>query len=115
MRTRLLRAIRNRRIQQQVVNFVAANLLQHLLRKGLDRPQVRELQRQHRHGVARAVVAQGVVGGDGALGVARAEDDFVGLGLLEEELLDGFEALEKIRSVECEMKCMQRLWELYKA
>jgi hypothetical protein len=90
---RLLCAFRNGCIQEQVVDLVAANLVQHLLRKRLDSLQVGKLQRQDRHRVARAVIGERVIGGNSALGVSSPQEHLVRLGLLRKELFDSFKAL----------------------
>lgn len=67
---RLLCAFRDGCIEEQVVDLLASNLVQHLLRKCLDCLQVGKFQRQDRHRVARAVICKRVIGGNGALGVS---------------------------------------------
>lgn len=90
--SRLLRTVADAGIQQQIVNIVLADLLEGLLGKALYVTQVVQLEGKYGQWVGGAVVGEGVVGFLGALGVARAQDDFVRLGLLE-ELKDGLEAL----------------------
>ena len=92
MRARLLGAVADGRVEQHVVDLVLPELLERLPSEGLDVAQVVELERQHGDGVGVAVVGESVVGLLGALRVAGAEDDSIGLGLLE-ELADGLEAL----------------------
>lgn len=90
--TGLLSAIGDTGVEKEVVDGVLADLGEGLFGEGLDVAQVVELQGQDGERVGGAVKGEGVVGLLGALGVAGAEDDAVGLGLLE-ELADGFEAL----------------------
>lgn len=95
MRAGLLGAIADTRIEEKVVNWILTDLGEGLFGEGLDVAQVVELQGQDRDGVGGAVEAERVVGFLGALGVAGAENDAVGLGLLE-ELTDGLEALVRL-------------------
>lgn len=44
--------------------------------------------------MARAVISQSIKGSNSALCVSGTKNDFVWLSLLEEQLLDGFKALE---------------------
>lgn len=102
-RARRIVVARHARIEQQVVDGVLPQLLQGLLRKGLDRVQVGQLEGQDGQAVPGAVVLELIVGGLRALRVAGAEDELVGLGL-GEQLLDQLEALlggegEKMKSM----------------
>lgn len=92
MRPRLIRVLPQRSIQQQVVNLLLAELLERLLREALHILQVGQLEREDVDLVSLLVVLDLLVGFPGGLDAARAEDDAVGLGLLE-ELLDGLETL----------------------
>lgn len=98
VRAGLLRAVADARVEKQVVQPVITQLRTRLAGEGADAAQVAELEGQDVEGVGLAVEGEGVVGLAGALGVARAEDDPVGLGLLE-ELLDGLEALLRLFSM----------------
>lgn len=96
---RLIRRPPNPRIQQQIIHLSLAQLLQRLLCKRLDRVEVIELTRENSHRASAATAAaglgvgEGIVGLLGSGGVAGAEEDVVGLGLLGEEALYCFKAL----------------------
>lgn len=81
------------RIEQQNVQLVLAELLETLLRKGLDASQVREVQWQDGQVVRGRVVVYFVEGRLGFRHVSCADDELVGLLRLAKELFDCFEAL----------------------
>lgn len=88
----LFGAVADASVEQQVVDLGPSQLRQRPLGKRLDTLEVQQVEREDAHGVRRGVILDGVVGRLRGGGVPGAEDDPVGLGLLE-ELLDGFEAL----------------------
>ena len=93
VRPGLVRRVGDGGIEHEIVDLICSQLLQRLPREPPHVAQAGQLERADGDGVGDAVVVEGGVGGLGALGVAGAEDEAVGLGLLE-ELLAGFEALE---------------------
>ena len=92
MRPLLLGTIGDGGVQQQIVDLVLTELLQRPLGKRLDALEIVELTLHDIDGVGRAVELESVIVLLGSLRVPGAEDDLVGLSLLE-ELLDSFEAL----------------------
>jgi hypothetical protein len=68
-------------VEHEVVQPGPAQLVEGLLRKGLDRLEVRELEGQHCEAVGLGVELELVVGLLGSLRVPRAEDESVRLGL----------------------------------
>lgn len=79
-------------IEQEIIELGRTELLEGLLGKGLDIPQVRQFQRQHSQAVRRGIKPQIIIRLLGGLGVAGAQDESVRFGLCE-ELPDQFEAL----------------------
>lgn len=79
-------------VQQQVVDLARAQLGQRLLRERPHIAQVAQLERQQAQAVLAGVVGEPVERALQARRVPGAEDELVGLGLLQ-ELLDGFKPL----------------------
>lgn len=88
MWSRLIRAIADGRVQHKIVNLVLPKLLERITGKALHISEVRELERQDGDLVGVLVVVEAAVGFLGGFDVTGAENDAVGLGLLQ-ELLDG--------------------------
>lgn len=88
-------------IEQEVVQPVPPELLKGLLRKRLDRLEVRELQWKHCQAVSSAVKFEVIVGLLRPLRITRAEDEPVRL-RLGQQLLHKLKTLYKM-SVNCHL------------
>ena len=91
IRSRRASSLRHCSIQEKVVDLVLAEFVQGLLCKAFHALEIGKVERQQRHAVL-GIVIESVIGCLGRLGVSDAEDEFVGLRLLQ-QLLDCLEAL----------------------
>lgn len=73
-------------IEEEIIELGLAELLEGLLGKGLDIPQVRKLQGGYRQAVRCRVIFQIFVSSLGGLGVAGAQDESIRFGLREKLL-----------------------------
>lgn len=92
MRSLLFGTLEHARIQYQIVNLVAAHLLQCLLRKSLDGLQVRQFHGQYGNSIDSVIILQlgdSIIGG---LDVSRSNNYFVWRGVFQ-KLLEHFKAL----------------------
>lgn len=93
MRRRTLGLVQRTRSQEEEIKRLLTQLLECFLCKDLDTTQVLQVQGENVNLVLGRVKVESVEGGLGTLDIASSEDKCVGLGVVEEKLFDGFEAL----------------------